>query len=342
MSDIRATPKPDWLRVRVPASSDREEMFRLMKSLSLHTVCEEANCPNLPECFGRGTATFMILGRQCTRNCTFCNVSHEAPSLPDPAEASHVAEAVRKLRLRHVVVTSVTRDDMPDGGAGQFAKVMGAIRNENPDTTVEVLIPDFNGDRASLQTVLDARPDILAHNVETVPSLYPAVRPMANYLQSLELLRRAAEWGGGQGFGGNVVSGGISGSGGNGDDDGSSSGHTTEQNNMPGPGKPWVKSGIMLGLGETDNEVMKVLEDLRAAGCTHLSIGQYLAPTRLHHPVVSYADPRKFAEWEKIALSMGFVHVASSPLARSSYHAEEGLAAGRLANQDDKDPLSRR
>ena len=256
-----------------------------MKDLSLHTVCEEANCPNLPECFGRGTATFMILGRQCTRNCTFCNVSHHPPAPVDPNEADHVAEAVKKLRLRHAVVTSVTRDDRPDGGAGQFAKVITAIRNETPGVTVEVLVPDFRGDRAALETVLEAGPDILAHNVETVPSLYPAVRPMADYRQSLEVLRQAADW-----------------------------------------GKSFVKSGIMLGLGETENEVMKVLEDLRAVGCTHLSIGQYLAPSGRHCPVVAYVTPDQFAEWGKTARSMGFAHVASGPLVRSSYHAEEAMS----------------
>ncbi len=305
MSETRVLPKPEWLRVRVSASSDRDEVFRLMKDLSLHTVCEEANCPNLPECFGRGTATFLILGRQCTRNCTFCNVSHNSPAPVDPNEADHVAEAVKKLRLRHAVITSVTRDDRPDGGAGQFAQVITAIRNETPGVTVEVLVPDFQGDRAALETVLEAGPDILAHNVETVPALYPAVRPMADYQQSLELLRQAADWRSDTGS----------------DPDPGMSG----QAGRSGRRRPFVKSGIMLGLGETENEVMKVLEDLRAVGCTHLSIGQYLAPSVRHCPVSAYITPQRFVEWEKIARSMGFAHVASGPLVRSSYHAEEGI-----------------
>lgn len=297
MIESHVPPKPEWLRVRVPAAEDRDEVFRLMETLSLHTVCEEANCPNLAECFGRGTATFMILGKQCTRHCTFCNVSHQTPTPVDPNEAEHVAEAVKKLRLRHVVVTSVTRDDMPDGGAGQFARIIAAIRTMNPGTTVEVLIPDFRGDRAALETVLEARPDILAHNVETVPSLYPAVRPMADYRQSLALLQHAAQWGDGTGF-----------------------------------KSSYVKSGIMLGLGETEREVTRVLEDLRAVGCTHLSMGQYLAPSGRHHPVAAYVTPEMFAEWKKTALSLGFLHVASGPLVRSSYHAEEGLPARQDGN----------
>ncbi len=275
--------KPDWLRVRVPAGEQREHMFDLMSSLSLHTVCEEANCPNLSECFCRGTATFMILGRQCTRNCTFCNVSHNTPDRPDLEEPRHVAEAVHALNLRHAVITSVTRDDLSDGGAAVFADTIREIRELNPETTVEVLIPDFQGNAEALQKVMNAAPDVLAHNVETVPSLYPAVRPMADYQQSLALLRRAADQ------------------------------------------LARVKSGIMLGLGETESQVKAVLSDLLEAGCTRLSIGQYLAPTPAHHPVVAYVTPEAFREWEETAYRMGFVHVASGPLVRSSWHAEEGL-----------------
>jgi len=275
--------RPDWLRIRVPAGEKRESMFEMMRGLSLHTVCEQANCPNLGECFERGTATFLILGRECTRNCTFCNVSHQTPTAVDPMEADHVVEAVTKLQLHHVVVTSVTRDDLPDGGAGQFAAVIHALRKQVPDTTVEVLIPDFQGDPDALSTVLDAGPDVLAHNVETVPSLYGDVRPMADYQQSLTLLKRASSK------------------------------------------MSRVKSGFMLGLGETEPEVRALLHDLREAGCTHLSIGQYLQPSAAHHPVRAYIPPETFARWAEIAYEMGFGHVASGPLVRSSYHAEKGV-----------------
>ena len=285
--------RPDWLRIRVPAAEQRERMFALLAGLSLHTVCEEANCPNLAECFCRGTATFMILGRHCTRNCLFCNVAHEAPGAPDATEPARVAQAVAALGLRHVVVTSVTRDDLPDGGAGHFAETVRAIRAGNPDTAVEVLIPDFQGDASALEAVLEAKPDVLAHNVETVPSLYGAVRPMAGYRQSLGVLRQAADW---------------------------AAMH-------PSSSRLQVKSGFMLGLGETDAEVGALLADLRKAGCDRISIGQYLAPSPSHHPVVSYIPPESFARWERIAEGMGFAHVASGPLVRSSWHAEEGMPA---------------
>lgn len=277
--------KPDWLRIRVRSDEQRDKLFALLSSLSLHTVCEEANCPNLSECFCRGTATFMILGRQCTRNCTFCNVSHMAVEAPDPEEPAHVAEAVALLGLRHVVVTSVTRDDLPDGGASHFADTIRAIRERTPEVTVEVLIPDFQGDAEALACVVSSRPDVLAHNVETAPRLYPAVRPMASYQQSLELLRRAADL-----------------------------------------GVRHLKSGFMLGLGETDAEVETLLTDLRESGCDRVSIGQYLAPSPSHHPVVVYVPPERFSDWEKRGYELGFAHVASSPLVRSSWHAEEGLS----------------
>ena len=303
----RAEPirKPDWLRVRVRSGEQREKLFSLLSSLSLHTVCEEANCPNLSECFCRGTATFMILGRQCTRNCTFCNVSHDAVEAPDPQEPAHVAEAVAVLGLRHAVVTSVTRDDLPDGGASQFEKTVRTIRERTPDVTVEVLIPDFRGNPEALKTVLSTRPDVLAHNVETVPRLYPAVRPMASYVQSLDLLRRVADYA--AEFSGGELSG--------------------DQRRIR------VKSGFMLGLGETESEVEALMSDLRATGCERLSIGQYLAPSPSHHPVIAYVTPEAFAQWEKAAYNLGFEHVASGPLVRSSWHAEEGLSSICGANR---------
>lgn len=260
-------------------------MFRLMEGLSLHTVCEEANCPNLSECFGRRTATFMILGRNCTRNCTFCNVAHQGTDPVDCGEPRRVAEAVKQLSLRHVVITSVTRDDLADGGASQFADCITAVRKDNPQTSIEVLIPDFQGSVPALDTVLKVKPDILAHNVETVPSLYPAVRPMAIYDRSLALLERAAAFGNGI----------------------------------------RVKSGMMLGVGETEEQVLRVMDDLLAVGCSILSIGQYLSPSSAHHPVLAYISPEQFKRYQAIAMEKGFSHVASGPLVRSSYHAEEAL-----------------
>jgi lipoic acid synthetase len=277
--------KPDWLRVRVQAGHGSEEIFGLLDKLSLHTVCEEANCPNLAECFGRKTATFMILGKVCTRNCTFCNVIKGSTEEVDGQEPLHIAQAVAELGLRHVVVTSVTRDDLPDGGAGHFARVVGEIRKRNPGVVIEVLIPDFTGDSGALEKVTAARPDIINHNVETVPRLYPSVRPMAVYGRSLRLLQSVKD----------------------------------EDTGI------LTKSGIMVGLGEAREEVIRVFEDLRSAGCDLLTVGQYLAPSKNHHPVAEYIHPDMFEDYRLTALEMGFRHVASAPLVRSSYMAEKAL-----------------
>jgi lipoic acid synthetase len=278
-------PKPDWLKVRVHSGQPKNEVVELLNRLSLHTVCEEANCPNLSECFGRKTATFIILGKVCTRNCTFCNVSKGRVEPVDPAEPLHLAQAVKELELKHVVVTSVTRDDLNDGGAGHFAQVIAAVRELSPEVVVEVLIPDFQGDAAALEQVVAAAPAIINHNVETVPRLYPEVRPLADYRRSLTLIRRVKDF-----------ERGI-----------------------------YTKSGIMVGLGETPAEVVRVLEELRENGCDFLTVGQYLAPSKKHHPVVEYVHPDQFKQYRKMALELGFAYVASGPLVRSSYMAEEAL-----------------
>lgn len=278
--------KPDWLRVRVKSGRRPEEVFEMLGRLSLSTVCEEAACPNLMECFGRRTATFMISGKACTRNCTFCNVSKGKPEPIDSLEPRHVAEAVKELNLKHVVITSVTRDDLPDGGAGHFAGVIAEIRKLCEKVAIEVLIPDFKGSTEALNMVVEAEPDIINHNVETVPRLYDEVRPMAEYRRSLMLLAKVKKM--------------------NGD--------------------IYTKSGIMLGLGETDDEVLKVMRDLRWVGCDFLTIGQYLAPSVNHHPVVEYITPQIFELYREIAVEMGFKHVASAPLVRSSYLAGRALA----------------
>jgi len=269
----------------VPYGPERRQIEETLRGLNLHTVCEQAGCPNLGECYCSKTATFMILGNQCTRNCTFCQVSKGEPQPVDALEPDHVAQAVRQLELKHVVVTSVTRDDLPDGGANHFARVIYAVREACPGTTVEVLIPDFQGDVDALQTVIDAKPTVINHNIETVQRLYPEVRPMADYRRSLALLERIK-----------AISPGIR-----------------------------TKSGIMVGLGETVSEVMECLRDLRAAQCEFLTIGQYLAPSARHHPVVEYIHPDVFMKLKQEAEALGFVHVASGPFVRSSYHAGEAL-----------------
>ncbi len=278
-------PKPEWLKIKARSSSMTDDVAQLLSSLSLHTVCEEANCPNLLECFGRSTATFMILGRVCTRNCTFCNVSKGVAKPPDPDEPAHVAQAVAALKLRHVVITSATRDDLEDGGAGHFARTIEAVRSVNRKTVIEVLIPDFQGSTASLETVVSAAPRIINHNIETVPGMYPEVRPMAVYERSLALLEKVK---------------------------------AIDSSML-------TKSGIMLGLGETEPEVLDVFSDLRKAGCDFLTAGQYLAPSKQHHPVVEYVHPEVFAGYKEKALAMGFRHVAASPLVRSSYMADQAI-----------------
>lgn len=274
-------PKPDWLRIRVRSGQGLAEVEGILADMSLNTVCTEANCPNRMECFARKTATFMILGRVCTRNCTFCNVEHGAPDMVDPREPARVAEAVARLGLRHAVITSVTRDDLDDGGAGHFADTVTEIRKLKGDIRIEVLIPDFKGDVGCLKKVIDSGPDIINHNVETVPSLYPEVRPQAVYGRSLAVLGSVKK-----------IAPGIR-----------------------------TKSGIMLGLGETEGEVVGVLKDLRAVGCDMLTIGQYLAPSASHHTVVEYVHPNTFKRYGDMALEMGFMAVASDPLVRSSYMA---------------------
>ncbi|NQU42945.1 lipoyl synthase [bacterium] len=272
--------KPKWLRRRLPSGPAYEATRSLIERGGLHTVCQEAQCPNMWECFSSHTATFLILGDRCTRGCRFCAVGHDPQGLPDPEEPERVAKATEEMGLRYVVVTSVTRDDLPDGGASHFAATIHAIRTRQSKTRIEVLIPDFQGDPEALGVVLNARPDVLNHNVETVPRLYPRVRPQAIYERSLELLRRVSE-----------------------------------ESDIPG------KSGLMLGLGETSEEIEQVLRDLRGASCAMLTLGQYLQPSTRQLPVDRYATPEEFEGWRTRALEMGFTHVASGPFVRSSYHA---------------------
>lgn len=277
------TAKPKWLRRSLPTGPEYEKIRQLLKSHDLTTVCQEAKCPNQFECYGKGTATFMILGERCTRNCRFCAVGHQPESLPDPEEPERVAEAVVLLELRYAVVTSVTRDDLADGGASLFAETIQAIRRRSPKTLVEVLIPDLQGDRPALQVLLDAAPDVLNHNIETVAALYRQVRPQAEYRRSLELLRQAKEM------------------------------H---------PEIP-TKSGIMLGFGETHAELLQTWQDLLAVGVDILTMGQYLQPSAEHLPVQRFVPPEEFAELETEALALGFAGVASGPFVRSSYQAEK-------------------
>jgi lipoic acid synthetase len=271
--------RPAWLQKRVTPSA-HVEMERLLGDLKLHTVCQEALCPNISECFRQRQATFLILGRRCTRSCSFCNVSSEEPLPPDAAEPARVATAVGRLKLEHLVITSPTRDDLVDGGAAHFAVTVAAIRRESPQSRIELLVPDFGGRQESLRTVLEASPHILGHNLETVPRLY-SIRAGADYRRSLELLSRAAS-----------MAPAVS-----------------------------TKSGLMLGLGEREEELLAVLRDLRDVGCRFLSLGQYLAPSRRHHPVVDFIPPERFVALKEEALSLGFDHVESAPYVRSSYHA---------------------
>lgn len=277
--------KPEWLKVSLPGGDDFKRIDRYHREQGLHTVCRSAACPNQGECWGNGTATFMILGDRCSRNCGFCNVAHDDLQPPDPQEAIKVATAIAELRLRHAVVTSVTRDDLPDGGARQFAELVHAIRDRSPDCKIELLIPDLQGDRDALATILDAEPDILGHNLETVPRLYQQARQGADYQRSLQLLEDALEL----------------------------------APNIP------TKSGLMLGMGEERHEVEKTLDDLRRTGCCMLTLGQYLSPTRNHLPVARYVTPDEFADLKKMADNLGFAHVEAGPLVRSSYHAEKQL-----------------
>ena len=277
--------KPDWLRVRIPAGSGYKEVRGILDKYHLNTVCDEAICPNRGKCFHAGTATFMILGRNCTRNCRFCNVTGGAPEPVDAGEPLNVARAVRELELKYVVITSVTRDDLDDGGASHFADTVKEIRNLNPGTKVELLIPDFLGDIESLGKVVESNPEVIGHNIETVPSLYSRVRPEADYIQSLEVLSNAKSMG----------------------------------------YEGMTKSGIMVGLGETESEVLSVFEDLRKHGCDFLTVGQYLRPSKFHIPLVEYIHPDQFERYREKALDMGFRYVASSPLVRSSYMAHEAF-----------------
>jgi lipoic acid synthetase len=278
-------PKPDWLRIRLGDPTNQNEVLRLIQGLKLHTVCQEARCPNIFECWSDRTATFMLGGDTCTRHCGFCAVKKGKPQPLDPEEPLHVAQAVKHLNLAYAVITSVNRDDLPDGGASHWAETIQKVRELNPECKIEVLIPDFNGDEQALMTVLNANPDVLNHNMETIERLYRRVRPDANYQQSLTLLERAAHW-----------------------------------RNKHKP-TMLTKSGIMVGLGETFEEVVELMKDLRRVSCDIMTIGQYLQPYERRLPVERYVTPEEFAEWKKIGISLGFKHVESSPLTRSSYHA---------------------
>jgi lipoic acid synthetase len=275
--------KPDWIKVRLPSNPVFFSTKALVTDLRLHTVCESAQCPNRWECWGQGTATFMIAGDRCTRACGFCAVTTARPFALEDDEPDRIAEAVRRMKLKHVVITAVARDDLPDGGANHFARTINALQELDPGLVVEVLVPDFNGRENSLRAVLDARPDIFNHNLETVERLTPAVRSRAKYRLSLEVLRRAKQ------IDAEVV----------------------------------TKSGVMLGLGETETELFQALDDLREAEVEVLTLGQYLRPTPKHLPVVEYIRPETFVAYREIAEKKGFAYVASGPLVRSSYHAAD-------------------
>jgi len=275
--------KPQWLRIDLNKGRSLTFVKEILSRFSLNTVCEEANCPNRMECFSKKTATFMILGSQCSRNCSFCNVSHGETQAIDPKEPENVAKAITELGLSHVVITSVTRDDLIDGGAGHFAEVVKAVRQQKNKIIIEVLIPDFKGDIKSLNTVVQAKPEIINHNIETVPRLYSEVRPQAIYQRSIELIKNVKSL----------------------------------------DSSIFTKSGIMVGLGEKEEEILEVLKDLRSAGCDFLTIGQYLAPSTKHYAVVEYVTPDTFKKYKEKAMEMGFSFVASDPLVRSSYHAAE-------------------
>ncbi|MFO1127320.1 MAG: lipoyl synthase [Rhodospirillales bacterium] len=284
--------KPEWIRVRVPAASaGYGETRTVMRSHGLHTVCEEASCPNIGECWARKHATYMILGAICTRACAFCNVATGKPGPVDPLEPERLARSVGELGLKHVVITSVDRDDLADGGARQFALCIEHLRARSPDTTVEVLTPDFRGKDGAAEQVFAAAPDVFNHNLETVPRLYPGIRPGARYYLSLKLLDRAKE---------------------------------------ANPAL-FTKSGIMVGLGEERVEVLAVMDDLRSAGVDFLTIGQYLQPTPKHAAVARFVPPDEFAELKQVALAKGFLMVASTPLTRSSYHADRDFAELKAA-----------
>jgi lipoyl synthase len=284
--------KPEWIKARFPGGERFMEVKRLLREQGLHSVCEEARCPNIGECFNSGTATFMILGDICTRACTYCAVAHGKPATLDIDEPRRVGEAVEKMGLKYAVITSVDRDDLADGGAGIYADTIRDIKRRLPDCRVEVLIPDFKGEAASLRTVLDARPDVLNHNTETVPRLYRAVRSGGKYSRLLELLDRSRTY---------------------------------------APDIP-TKTGMMMGLGEEQDEVIQVFKDLREVGVSILTLGQYLRPSADHAVMTRYYHPDEFRELKRIAMDLGFVHVEAGPLVRSSYHAHEQADAVRLAN----------
>ena len=275
------TKRPDWLRVKLPGGEEYHRMKDLLRTANLHTVCEEAVCPNIGECFGQGTATFLILGDVCTRRCNFCAVAKGVPSTLEEGEPERIAQAIEQIGLRHVVITSVTRDDLPDGGADHYAKTIRTIRTHNPTCTIEVLLPDFKGSEKALEIVLNEMPDILNHNLETVPRLYPNVRPGADYERSLSLLEKAKEI----------------------------------------DPELTTKSGLILGMGEEHDEIIDVMKDLRDVGCDILTIGQYLCPGKGFLPIKRFYHPNEFKRLRYEGEKMGFRHVESGPLVRSSYHA---------------------
>jgi len=279
--DVRNERRPAWLKISLRATDEFKEVGDLIEKYRLNTVCQSARCPNIGECWGHRTATFMILGNVCTRSCGFCAIATGKPDPVEHDEPERVAGAVARLGLRHVVLTSVNRDELPDGGAAAWASVIRAVREKNHRCRIEVLIPDFQGSKESLMTVLDARPDVLNHNIETVKRLYPSVRPQANYRQSLDVLRFSKEQG------------------------------------------AVTKSGIMVGIGETNEEIIEVMHDLRECGCDIMTIGQYLQPSKLHLPVHRFVTPGEFDKLRDEGLKMGFSYIESGPLVRSSYHAHE-------------------
>jgi lipoyl synthase len=276
---------PDWLKVRIGSGENYSKVKTLLRSAKLHTICEEARCPNIAECFGNGTAVFLLLGNTCSRHCLYCHVTQGTPGAVNETEPEDIAESVQTLGLKYVVLTSVTRDDLPDGGARVFSRTINAIRQVNPDTHIEVLIPDFQGDDAALRTVIEAAPDVINHNIEVVEELFPIMRPQGSYRRSLRLLRTVK----------------------------------TMTDRIPS------KSGLMVGLGESMEQILRTLGDLRDAQVDFLTIGQYLQPTTSHVLIKKYYTPQEFSQMKEVADQLGFTHVEAGPLVRSSYHAEDAL-----------------